>query len=134
MSTSSQYSRKDQLPAAGCQLPVTSAAYAADDFSGRCSSRLLATAVHAHGGEWAMFVTYNEDAIMSIAETELKAIQAIEESAGRTWYELGLRVGRVTPALSQLVQERGGFGVRWGELADGTLCTVPEGVDAVLAA
>lgn len=81
-----------------------------------------------------MFVTYGEDAIMSMAETELKAIQAIEERAGKTWYELGLRVGRATPALAQLVQEEGGFGVRWGELDDGTLCTVPEGVDAILAA
>jgi len=48
--------------------------------------------------------------------------------------EVDIVIERATPALAQLVQEGGGFGVRWGELDDGMLCTVPEGVDAILAA
>lgn len=59
-----------------------------------------------------MFVTYSENAIMSMVETELKATQAIAESAGKTWHEPRLRVGRATPTLSKLVEEDDGFGVR----------------------
>jgi len=47
-----------------------------------------------------MFVTYSENAIISM---ELKAIQTIAGSAGKTWREPGLRVGRATPTLSKLV-------------------------------